>query len=66
MQKSIRIQFDDYDKLKELSKQAGVPLSKYVGMLLDPSEDKTKQAIQDARRALSVLEVLATRPELNK
>jgi hypothetical protein len=32
-------------------------------MLLDPSEDKTKQAIADARRALSVLEVLATRPE---
>jgi predicted DNA-binding protein len=43
MQKSIRIQFDDYDKLKELSKQAGVPLSKYVGMLLDPSEDKTSR-----------------------
>jgi hypothetical protein len=63
MNKSIKIQDADYDKLKELSKQAGVPLSKYVGMLLDPGEDKTKQAIADARRALSVLEVLATRPE---
>jgi hypothetical protein len=58
MQKSIRIQDDDYDKLKARAEQAGVPLSKYVGMLLNTDTNKLKQEFKKAYQAIAKLEAL--------